>query len=278
MHTTHAKQVFKFNKIRPKTAITDIAGFIRRHLRLVRALPSAHSRRFVREYSLPLIVTIILLLMVGATLLVRASERSSLADWLLGVSGGGEGYTTLLSRDKTDEFKKNDNNNDPVQSRPGSTTPTTTGNSPGSFTVNPGGTTTPIGGGTTTPPTSPGSPPPPPPPPSFSASIIYFQQDSMALECPLLGGLNPNRCSKRYVFGSGVRTSNGPGSVGYSWKSNISSANQTSSFSAGSGEVNTPLQKEILIGCKDPGNYTLQFVINTPTQTQSGVLTINHNC
>ncbi len=224
----------------------------------------------MKEYSLPILVSLVLLLLFGSIYALRASERASLADWFYGIAGGGDGYSTLLSQDKTDEFKKNDVNGEPVapQNSPGQTSSAA---SPGSFTVNPSGSLTTTGGGTTTPTTPPSVPAP------FSASIAYFQQDSESLVC-IDQIVNKNRCSKKYVFGAGIRTLNGPGAVSYAWQSNLASASQSGSFSAGGGEVNTPLQKTIEISCRETGNYTLQMVVTSPTQTQSGVLPISHNC
>lgn len=224
----------------------------------------------MKEYSLPILVSLVLLLLFGSMYFLRATERASLADWFYGIAGGGDGYTTLLSQDKTDEFKRNESNGEPVppQSRPNQPTPSA---SPGAFTVNPSGSLTSNGGGTTTPTTPPSVPAP------FSASISYFQQDSESMVC-VDQIVNKNRCSKRYVFGAGVRTLNGPGAVSYTWQSNLAAASQSGGFSAGGGEANTPLQKTIEISCRETGNYTLQIVITSPTQTQSGVLPINHNC
>jgi hypothetical protein len=229
-------------------------------------LSKPRLKRFAHEYNLPIAVSVIFIFVVFGVAILRASERSALIELLPSISEINQEYSSLLSGDKADEFKKRNDNNDTAQ-------PTTTNSAPNpigtssSFALNSGATTSSggsasTGGGTTLP---------------FSSSLASFQQSGVALECTG-SKQNKGNCSKRYTFNASVRTSNGPGTVSYSWRSNLSSANQDANFSAGGGTVVTPLQKQVVIACTDTASYTLQIVVNSPTPTQSSILSISHNC
>lgn len=233
------------------------------------ALDSIKAKTFVRDYSLPLVITAILVVLVAGVAIARYSERASLADLLPGVSIGGQDYSTLFSKDKAEEFKKNEASGGESGQN---TSTSTSGTSAATVALNsgsPGGTSAPGGG------TNGGGTPAPTQP--FSSSISSFQQSSVALECTSQVP-RKNTCSKNYVFNAGVKTFNGPGSVSYSWQSNLGSANENGGFSAGSGDATTTLQKTITLACKNAASHTLKLVINTPTSQQSGTLNINHNC
>ncbi|MES2971303.1 MAG: hypothetical protein V4702_03220 [Patescibacteria group bacterium] len=240
--------------------------------------PYIRARRFVRDYSLPVILTLIFLLLAGTATYLRVSQKSSLADLLAGVTNGGQGYGTLLSKDKTDELKKNSDN---ANNQPAAAVPA---GSPSSFAINTNGSTSAngtasTGGGTTSPTTSPPPPAgsPPPAPLIFSASIASFQLDSSSLDCTTPKP-KPQTCSKIYVFNSGLSTQNGPGTVSYSWRSSLQSANETSSFSAPNGSSLTTRQKVITLPCLPATNFSLQITIDAPTFTQSATINTAHNC
>lgn len=225
--------------------------------------PYIRTRRFVQEYSWPVIMTGVFLILVFAAALLRVSQRSSLANLLASVTSAGQDYGTLLSQDKTEELKKN---NDAQQS--------TTGTSPASptaFSVSPNGN--PAVTSNPSFPTNGGSPVAV----VFNAAITSFQQDSVTLECttpkPKL-----QTCSKRYVFSGGIRTSNGPGSVTYGWRSNLQTVVEDRTFSVGGGEVVTPVQKIITLPCTSASSFSLQLTLLSPSSTQSQVLNTNHNC
>lgn len=230
--------------------------------------PYVRIKLFVHDYSLPLVMTVIFLLLVLFASFVRAAQQSSLADLLAGITDAGKEYGTFISTDKTDDLKKNSDTGQPAAG--------TTAGTPSSFAVNPnaGGGSSPApapaspGGGT-------GTTAPPPAP--FTASIAYFRQDSAALECTTP---KPKKqtCSKRYVFGAGIRTQNGPGTVNYGWRSNLPSAIEAASMSAGSGEAVTPLSKAITLACTSPSTFTLQLALLLPAQVLSANLSVNHNC
>lgn len=227
----------------------------------------ARVKNFAREYSLPLVVTVFFFIAVGSVTVLRASERSALLELLPSISVGGQDYASFLSGDKSDEFTKNQDNQDAPQPVATGRTATPVG-SASSININSGSTptTTNGGGGQATTPTTP-----------FSSAIASFQQSSVALEC-VGGKQNKGSCSKRYTFTAGVRTSGGPGTVSYSWRSNLQSANQDASFAAGSGTIVTPLQKQIVLACNNSATYSLQLVINSPSAAQSTSLIISHNC
>lgn len=226
---------------------------------------------FAREYSLPLVVTVLFFVAIGAVAGLRASERSALLELLPSISIGGQDYASFVSGDKADEFTKNQDNADAAQGGTTVRAPTPAGTA-SSLSINTGGTPS-TGGGTTGGGSTGGGTVVLP----FSSSIASFAQSGGGtLECN--GQQVIPKCSKRYTFDAGVRTSNGPGIVSYSWRSNLSSANQDAGFSVGGGTVVTPLQKQIVIPCKDGGTYTLQLVLNSPTPTQSAVLSLNHSC
>lgn len=227
---------------------------------------SPSAKRFMREYSLPLVVTLIFLFALLGTWMLRASERSALIELLPSISEINHDYSQLLSGDKADQYTKNQDNADTPQPATTASAPTPSG-TPSSLAIN-----TSVAPSTTTPTTGGGSTAQP-----FASSIASFQQSSVALECT--GNIvNKGLCSKRYTFSAVVRTSNGPGTVNYSWRSSYSSANQDASYSAGSGTATNSLQKQILLACNSPATYTVQMLLTSPTPTQSAVLTLNHNC
>lgn len=238
-------------------------------------------RHFAKEYSLPLIITTIFLILIVVALMIRVSQRSALADLLAGVTSPGQDYGTLLSKDKASDLKKNENTNLPdavapagspssLTINPRGTTSTASGSSTGSSTGGTSGSSTTGGGGAST---GGGSTPAP----VFGVSIASFQQDSATLDCATPKP-KVQTCSKVYVFSSGVRTQNGPGTVNYSWRSNLASAIENGGFAAGSGSGQTTLQKTITIACTDPSSFSLQLEITSPSLTQSATINVNHNC
>ena len=208
-------------------------------------------RHFAKEYSLPLIVTAAFFLLITVAVLLRLSQQSELATLLAGVTGTGQDYGTLLSKDKTDKLNKNNDTNQPTQ--PPADTST-------SFAINTGGSTSANNSL-----------------PVFEASIAYFRRDSVTLECRTPAHV-AQLCSKRYVFGAGIRTRNGPGTIDYGWRSNMQSAVEDASVAAGSGNKLIPLQKTITLACTNATSFSLRLTIFSPTFIQSAVLNTNHNC
>jgi hypothetical protein len=222
---------------------------------------SVGVRHFSKDYSLPIGLTSLLIILLIGISLIRMQQRSSLAALLADTTTVSSDYGTLNSADRSDKVTASEDTN----------LPTPVGTST-SITFNPSGTTT-TNLGTTTP-TNPGGGATPL---VFGASIASFQQIDNKLECSSAKPNKPN-CSKRYVFTAAVRTQNGPGSVSYGWASNLAAANEESSFSVASGDQLRTLQKEILVACLSPGTYSLRFNIFSPSQAQSTTLNFNHNC
>lgn len=218
------------------------------------------GRRFAREYSLPVTMTISLLILIIGISALRASGQTSLADLLAGITTPGEDYGTLLSQDKTDALKKNNDNDKALN--PGS-------DGGSSFTVNPNS-----GGGS---PSTPGGGNEPPVQPVFSASIISFEKEGFTFVCTT-PKQKVQTCSKRYVFNAKIGTRNGPGLVSYSWLSNLQSATQQGNISAGAGQTNTELQKIIILKCTEPADFNLRLVIDSPSSVNSATITTSHNC
>lgn len=216
-------------------------------------------RHFSKDYSLPLLLTsLFVILLIGVSIL-RIQQRSSLAALLADTTTISSDYGTLNSADRSDKVTASQDTN----------LPTPVG-APNSVTFNPSGTTptsqvptTPAEEGTA--------------PLVFGASIASFQQIDTKLECSSTKPNKPN-CSKRYIFTAGVRTQNGPGNVSYGWSSNFAGANENSSFNAAAGEALQTLQKEIVVACLSPGTYSLRFNIFSPSQAQSSTLNFSHNC
>lgn len=226
------------------------------------------ARHFARDYKLPLIATLIFIALIIGAVGYRAAQRSSLANLLEGVSSKDQDYGTLLSNDKTDELKKNTNNDLPAATGQTSNTNSltvNTGSSSGNSTTTPptagGG-----GGGTTTPPAQ------------FTASISYFRQDSVTLECANPNNPKIQNCSKKYTFSAGIRSQNGPGTVNYGWRSSMQSAIGDASVSVASGEVVTNVQKVITLACSNVMAFSLQFQIASPSSAQSNTINTIHNC
>lgn len=220
-------------------------------------------RQFVQDYGLPLIATVLLLILVILGVYIRDSQHVSIAAILDSLDSKDGGYGQLLSNDKTGNLTVDKSGNTYPNQSSGSSSNST----PGSFSVNTNTKTTGSGSTIDTGNTQP----------SFTATIASFEQGSVALEC---SKPKPKArwCTKLYTFSSGIRSRNGPGVVGYGWRSTIASATQNSSVPVGNGTTLTPLQKTISLQCDEPSSFTLQFVILSPQLTQSTVKTINHNC
>ncbi len=246
------------------------ANFIPRGLPRLRTHFWVWLRHFVKDYSVPLTATILVMIVLGAALVTRIVERATLVDILLGAPGSGQDYGSLLSRDKTSEPVRGDINeqlpSSPITNQPAASNTSTFSTNPGttnlSTSTSPG--TTPPGGGTTT-------------PVPFSSSISFLRQDSVTLECST-SKPNKGSCSKKYTFAAVIRTLGGPGVVSYGWRSNAIGVNEDSSFAAGTGESSTILQKQVTLSCNSAGNYTLQLIMSSPSQAQSAVLGIAHDC
>lgn len=228
---------------------------------------SVNLRHFAKDYSLALILTALFLALVGGVSVVRTTQRTSLLDLLATVTSTTGGDDSLLSTDKTNAPEKGNVTND-VSSQ--SANPA---GSPSSFAITPTSNPSQSGGNTPGGSSSSGGSPSAP----FSAAIGAFVQDSVDLECSGVQQNKPN-CGKRYTFSARVNTQNGPGAVNFGWRSNLAGASEDANYSAASGTSNQTLQKSINIPCLSPGTYTMQFVVTSPTQVQSGTLSINHNC
>ncbi len=242
---------------------------------------------FIKNYRLPLGATLLFLIIVGVMLFARVVDRMALADIMGDPGNSDNNYATLVNNDLTDDLKKNDIGQEDqpsqasVKSNQEEATPvvTSVAETQAPFTISPGGST----------------PTPTPSPPTgtipviiltpFSASIKYLRHESTsAVTCngvlgPIFGGgLNPANCYKKYFFGAGIDTLNGPGVVNYKWQSSLASANTQSSFAVGPGTAFTALSKEIVITCDQNTSFNLKLQLTSPTETSSGVLTVQHRC
>ncbi len=238
--------------------------------------PYVRFRRFCRGYNVPVAVSALFLILVTGAALLRVNQQSALAGLLAKVTNAGQDYGTLLSNDKTDELRKNNDPETPNnqtaqtggQARTGLTVTTSSGN-----TITAGGGNT---SGGSEPPSSGGGGGTLPAP--FTASIASFQQSAITLECDNPGKPKPQNCSKRYAFSGSLHTENGPGTVNYGWRSSLAAGTEDGSISAGAGTANTSVQKSFTIHCLSPTNFTMQLTIFSPALTQSNVLNVTHNC
>jgi hypothetical protein len=215
-------------------------------------------RKFVRDYSLPVIVTVAFLFIALGISVLRAAARSSVAGLLANVTTTSEDYARLTSHDNT---KQPERSNEPDQA-----SPQTPAGSPSSFAINSGGVTA-----------APDTPGGSEVAPAFAVSIIGFQHTTTEVVCTTPKP-KPQTCSKRYVFSATIRTQNGPGTVNYGWRSNLQEAVTESSFAVAGGQTETPLNKEITLACTVPADFGLQLVVTSPTAVQSTTINTNHNC
>jgi hypothetical protein len=246
------------------------ADFVPRGLPLIWTHATVNVRHFIKDYSLAVTVTAIFLLMLVGASVFRLNQHASLAKLLATVTSITQDYSSLVSNDKTAAPVRGDVKDDTTAQAPTGSSSSLAINSGGTTTsaggsTNSGGTNTGGGGTTTTPPAV------------FGAAIAFFRQDSSALEC---SKSIPKKqfCSKRYVFSAAVNTQNGPGSVSYGWRSNITGANQDGSYNAASGSSQQTLQKEVVLSCEAPASYSMQFVILAPSTVQSTTIAFSHEC
>ncbi len=266
MRKTHRKalalphpSVPTLSKPKPGTRFAD---FVPRGIPLIWTRLKVNARHIIKEYGLALSVTAVFLLVVASVSLLRVSQRRSLTNLLAGVTNITQDYQSLSSNDKQSVPQPNSAGSAEAPS----------GNS-GSFAINTNASTAGAPGQNTQTPAGGGGQPVA----AFTAAIGLFQQDSVALEC---SGPHQNKpsCSKRYNFKSVVNTQNGPGTVGYGWRSDVAGGTGDASYTAPAGSGQQTLTKSVVIACQSPGSYSMQFVILSPSQVQSATLTINHEC
>lgn len=213
---------------------------------------------FWSDYTLPLALSLVFLILVIVAGGIRAYQQGSLAKLLAAAATVGQTYSSLLSNDKTNPATRDTANDLGVPA--GST-------QSGNFVVVPGS----AGSGSAGTGSSPGPSLP------FTAAITAFTQSSVTLECSS-AQQNKAKCSKRYAFSAVVLTQHGPGTVQYGWRSNWQAANTDASYSAVGGTAQKTLTTSLLIPCLSPGSYNLQFVLTAPVQAQSSILNFVHNC
>ncbi len=245
------------------------ADFVPRGVPLLWTHFTVSIRHFVKDYSLPIILSVVFLLIVLLVTFMRATQRTSLANLLAQVTSGEQGYGTLLSKDEAEQVKTNNDTEEPDAQVPEGAPSSLSFNNDSPTDVNAAPLSSGSNGG--------GADIVPQPVAVFSSSIASFQQNNVALECSTPKP-KPQTCSKRYNFSASVRTQNGPGTVRYGWRSNAAGAAADSTFTVAAGEVVTPLQKSIILDCTSPADYSLQLVIVSPTAAQSASLSISHNC
>ncbi len=225
-------------------------------------------KQFVRNYRLPVIITLLLTLPIIYLALARFSESKSLLKLLPSISDNGQDYGNLLVADTSKQFNRGSTTEDQKNTNlPAGTTGSfafnATSNNSGSGGGS-GGTSGGSSGGNST--------------PVFGAAISYFNLDSTTLDCS--NPLNPNTgtCSKVYHFSAGVQTANGPGTVNYSWVSNQQDVNADGSFAAPSGSATQALKKDVILSCTKQTSFSLQLVLSSPVVTHSETKNFNHNC
>ena len=251
-------------------------------VKVVKVINPTSVRQLIRDYRLPITATAVFIAIVVFMVVGRLQARSVLGQILAVNNSGTKGYANLLSKDKSDLFTKSDvGDTGPAQSgenRPFSTNGSSSGTSD---TATSGGTSAPIDGGSSSGTGGGTSTPTPGPAPVFGASVVDFRQDKAPeLQCSSGPPNNPGnllKCSKIYSFVASVQTLNGPGTVSYGWLYSVSGSNN-GSYNASSGTSTSTLRNEITLSCRNPGNFTAQFVVNSPNSSKSQVMQISHNC
>lgn len=253
--------------------------------RLARVKYAAYASRFKKftaEYRLPVIASAIFLLIVSVFGVQRQFERRSLLELINTVSANENGYSNLISADQIDQFTRNDTseseealnqtltNDDSTRNANVNSTQNTSASFPinNDDWSNDGGSGSGDGGS--------GSDPPPSPP--FAASIESFAQTNVTLQCNNPSKPKKGTCSKVYGFSAGVRSSNGPGAVSYTWQSDADGGSGSGSFSAASGTSVTALSREVVLACNKSSSFSMSFIINAPSQVASNNINVSHNC
>jgi hypothetical protein len=251
-----------------------------------------HIKRFYREYRLPSIASMVFLFLILTLLTVRQLERTSLLALKNDLSEGGDGYSLLLSSDQRNQFSKNDttenNQTNQSTSRSSSSDSESDQNTSNTFTVIDSSSTTPSSssgsntssssGSTGSGGTSGGNSGTVPQSDPFSTRIDSFSQGTVSLQCTNTAKPNKGSCSKVYTFSAGIQALNGPGTVSYSWQSNIDSGNGTGSYLAGIGSTTTTINKGITLICTKNSSFTIQFAVLSPVFSNSNTINVNHNC
>lgn len=220
-------------------------------------------KQFLKDYRVPLEATIVFIIIILFMLFTRTVDRLALAD-VLGSKTDSD-YATLLSKDRDDEFKKNDVST--ADETEVATTPSPTTSTP--FTVNPNTVSV-------DPPVDTGGEPEPVPP--FSAQIDGpLVLEGTNIECSGTSG-NNLECYKRYIFRAKIFAQNGPGMIAYSWQGSVQEANEEGSFDVGSGESYTPLHKIVVLPCQLPMAFEIELKLTQPTASQSNIVTNYHSC
>lgn len=250
-------------------------------------------KKFYRDYRLPSIASLVFLLLILSLTIIRQLEQTSLLALRNEVTEGGAGYSLLISSDESDEFSRGSTEED-TDNLSGQQTTISNSNSTqstsNSFTItnstdlsapSSGGDSSSAGSNTNDDSSAGGSTGEdvtPIPVVPFTAKIDSFSQGLVSLQCSNSSKRNKGTCSKVYSFKSGVRTENGPGTVSYSWQSNVEPGNGNGSFLAGAGVSITTVNKEVSLSCTKSSSFTIQFVVLSPTFSNSSPISVNHNC
>jgi hypothetical protein len=226
-------------------------------------------------------------------LFVRFYEQAALAGVLDGSGKKGQDYATLLSVDKDAELNKNNveeskdaTATDAAKTKTKATT-SSTDIAQAPLTVSPNGSTSSspstsegnisaptTGGGGSTEPTPIQATPTSDP---FKANVEGINLISTTIECDTTV-TSSYKCHKVYTFKGEIKSFNGPGQIVYGWQSSQASFNEEGSYSAGSGETFTVINKTIKIDCSQPAQISMSLALRSPNLDSSDPIFINHEC
>lgn len=230
------------------------------------------SNQFIRDYKLPMVISVVFILVVSLLLINRTINKIALAEVFSKTNSND--YNNLLSNNSDNTKTSSNTTADQQEADKPANTP---------FSIAPSPTTPPTIQDPLPSPNNPPNqpaPPPTPPPMPFGVSVqsLSFVGSELIYCSSGPGGAN-TPCYRKYFYKSKLQTYNGPGTVKYRWEGTFDEINSNGSYSAGSGDQITTLNKDFQIPCSVPQQtFYIRFLTTEPNESSSAPLSQYHDC
>lgn len=210
-------------------------------------------KSFSREYTLPLIVTSVFVLLIAVLLLDRQSQLSGLPSTLLESSTPEQSNTRLISKDEAVR----------IQARGNTllTPPESSSSAPPSSSASQPGGQPPANGGRD---------------PAFAAGVSSIRYVGSSAQ----SGANPGTCSRNHEFEAVVRADHGPGEIKYHWERSDGDTSPTETLRAGSGRNHYSITHNWTLTTFIAERYDgwARLVVTRPSGSVSQRAEFTHSC
>lgn len=214
-------------------------------------------KSFSREYTLPLIVTSVFVLLVAVLLLDRQSQLSGLPSTLLESSSPEQSDTRLISKDEAAKIQAH---SDTLLTPPDSASSGTQSSSSPSPSAS-GSQQTENGNSNA---------------PAFTATVDSIRYRGSSEQ----SGAAPGNCSRNHEFEAVVRSNNGPGNIKYYWERSDGDTSPVETLRAGSGRNHYSITHSWTLTTFIAERYEgwVRLVITRPSGSLSQRAGFTHRC